>query len=615
MKKLTTNSAILLLIDIIKKAKRHRDYSRVTKMADTLQKLITGENMDTLMRRFDLRESEEQFKQRKRITMHITGTVSQNLIKPSYEIPRSNGIQRVLQYEGDIEYERLNEFEGILNKFWGDMSMDDYLGDRWIDLAYSDPNSFIVYEWGAFDNKKERALPYPFEVSAHEAIYYRFDNNILKFLVVLNEFEKGAGGIPERVQEQNEGKTVRKRYTIYFEGYAITFDELDDETAEKLPPNIVKEDYKEGAKYIDIKGRTYAIGINDSGLDFIPAIRVGFRRDLATRARTCISPINEAIPILMKTIKANSEFDLTMALHAHPQRLQYLPECEAENCNGGRLPGGDSCLVCKGTGLKQTPTTAQESITLKMPRDKEDIVALDNIVKYVSPVVELAVFQEGYISRLTYWCKEAIYNSMVFTRKEIAETATGANIDLQYFYTALYPMAKAFAKAWGFSVMTISGITDMTKDLTYKYIVNRDFKMKSLNDLYNDLKLVSDSRADSFVKDGIQDDIARIMYTDNPTAYKKYKVMREFYPYSGKSKEEVAMIIATVPPLDFGRILWESYGWIFGELERKYNKSNKNFYDLNRSLQWGAIQKEVEKIIKSREEELPNIREDEKPTE
>jgi hypothetical protein len=596
MKKLTIEDGVAILIDVIAKKKRHRDYDRVTKMADNLTRLITGEDMDVLMRQFDRRESTGQFAQRKRITQHITSTVCRNLMKPAYKIPRSNGVRRVLNYKDDSENKKLKDFEAILEKFWGNKSFDDYLSKRWIDLTHSDPNSFIVFEWDEFDGRSENALPYPFEVSSHEAIYYIYENNILQFLVVENDFEPGVAGIQERTTGNNNSV---KRYTVYFPGFSIVFDQLSREEEERLKPNQAKEKYSEGLEYIDINRKIFKIGIYKSRLDFVPAVRVGFEYDISTRARTCLSAIDEVVPILMKMVKANSELDLSMALHAHPQRIQYLPECE--HCNKGLLPDGNKCRVCNGTGVKRAPTTGQESIELKMPRDKEDIVTLENIVKYIYPPVDLIKFQDEYIKSLTAQCKEAKYNSELFSRQEIAETATGKNIDLQNVYDALYSMAKAFEFTWEFGIKTIAKITDKYLDLIYNYTFSKDFKMKSLNDLYWDLKIVSDSKADAFVKQGIQDDIARMIYTDDPTGYLKYKTKEEFYPYSGKTQEQIALIVGSAPPDDFNRTLWESYGWIFGELEREYLKKGINFYELARSKQWSALKRKVEALAKNRE--------------
>ena len=139
--------ATTILSDVILNDKTHQDYKRVVAYSDKLMKLITSENMDSLMRQFDRREDEVAFEQRKRITQHITKTVCKNLMKPAYKIPRSNGVQRILQYEDDSENKRLKDLNTILDGFWGDKSMDNYLNQRWIALTYTDPNSFVVFDW------------------------------------------------------------------------------------------------------------------------------------------------------------------------------------------------------------------------------------------------------------------------------------------------------------------------------------------------------------------------------------------------------------------------------------------------------------------------------------
>ena len=611
MTKMNKEQAVEFLSAVIKGKKRHVDYDRVVEMAKKMKSLITGEDMDSLMRKFDRRESEEQFEQRKQITQHITSTVSRNLMKPEYKIPRSNGVRRILGYSNDTENEKLHKLNKILDKFWGDRSFDEYLGSRWIDLTNIDPNSFIVFEWDSFNEKKEKAQPYPFEVSAEEAIYFKFDNNILNLLVVMNRFEPGVGSFEDIARDDVHGKHYREKYTLYAPGFSIVFDELtEDEQRGKQLPSEGNVKTVDGVFVICVGNKYYYLKTYDTKLNFIPAFRSGFEYDPVTMGRTCIPPIWDAVPILMKTIKANSELDLTMSLHAHPQKLQYVRACQAENCNGGRLPGGKTCTTCKGTGREKVSTSAQEAIELNMPRDKDDMITLDNIVRYVSPPVDLVQFQDEYIKSLTAQCKEAIYNSEIFSRQEIAETATGKNIDLQNVYDALYPMAKAFAKKWESGIRFIASITDMMKDIGYAYIFNKDFKMKSMSELIMDLKTAADSKADDFVKKAIQDDIAQIVYTDNPVGLSKHRTMDRFYPYSGKTPEQIGMILAETPADDFHRNLWEMYGWIFEEIERDQQKKGINFYDLNPQKQYTIIRKKVEKRIGERKDEQPNMREE-----
>ena len=132
--------------------------------------------------------------------------------------------------------------------------------------------------------------------------------------------------------------------------------------------------------------------------------------------------------------------------------------------------------------------------------------------------------------------------------------------------------------------------------------------MKSMSELIMDLKTASDSKADPFVKDSIQNDIAQQVYTDSPIDLAKHYTMRRFYPYSGKSPEQVALIVASVPPTDFYKVLWQIYGHVFNEIEMEQTKKGVNYYDLTVSKQWTILSRHVKTYIKTIEENpLPTV--------
>lgn len=622
---LTTEKAGELLIDVIYNNRQHRDYKRVTDMAEKLMALVTGEDMEPLMKQFKRRESKDEFQQRVLITQNITSTVCQNIKKPARKVPRSNAAQRILAYDDDEEKKKLREIERILKRFWGNVSLEKYLNERWVDLNYTDPNSFIVVEWKDFDNKKEKAKPYPFHVNSKDAIYFKYEDNILQFLITKHYLRDAAGGIIE-VQSTDTGKgkeakqkiRTLEKFTMYCKDFTIVLTELpNDQKIGRTDDMVFKA--KDNA-VIQIAGRYFKLTLpQPHNLGFVPAARVGFQYDEYTEARTCVSPINEAVPILMKMVKANSELDLTMALHAFPQKIQYYEDCPNPECYKGKIANSEEvCPVCNGEGFDVVSST-QEVIKLRLPRNREDLPPLENFIKYIYPPVDLVEFQDKYIARLTAWCKEAVYNTDIFSRKEIADTATGKNIDLQNVYDALYPFAEAYASTWEFFVMAISKITETDKGLYYNFIFQKDFKMKSLTDLLNDLKIIHDSNADSFAKEAVQDDIARILYTDNELGYLRYKTMNAHFPYKGKTKQEIIAIINNLPVTDEIRILWENFTVIFNEIERKEITSTKKtmFYEMTYEKQWEIINKIVQRIKDKREQnnKMPELNVGESDTE
>ena len=574
------------LLSVIR-GKRHPFYNRTVAHARSMTALITGEGMDDMMRQFSKREDNDLFKQRKRITQHITKTVCGNLIKPMYKIPRSNGAQRILMYKGD-DGTRKDELEAILDKFWGRKSLDDWMNTRFIELNNIDPNTFIVLEWKDFNADFERARPYPFEVSSKDSLMFEKDGDILTYFVAFASY-------------LDDNETERHRFTIYTPDFAIVATRMTDDEVRKMGmlPKMDQVFYFGGESYVvaDEYGHVYKLEYPAPyNLGYVPAFQVGYKRDLFTSGMTYVSALDDAEPILMKMVKANSELDLTMALHTFPQKIQYVRRCSAPSCSHGELPDGSTCGECKGTGM-DVHTSAQDVILLELPKNPEDVISLANIIRYESPPVDLVKFQADYIKMLFEDCKKAIYNSEIFSRQEVAETATGKNIDLQHVYDALYPLAEDYSYKWRFCVKTIADITDMTEGLIYEYFFPKDFKMKSLSELYLDLKSINDSKASFFVKQNIENDIALYIYQDDSREYLRYKTKQAFYPFSGRDEKEASLIVSSGLTTKFYEVLWANYGIIFDEIEREQYEKGVDFYRLTRPSQWEIIKNKVDSII------------------
>lgn len=590
--------------EIIVRDERHRDYQTVCDHATLYRKLLTGEDMDSLMQQFVMRESTELFKQRIRITQHITKTVSQNVMDVYRKIPRSNSVQRFIGYTASADdNEKLKELNKKLEGFWGKLSLDSWMNTRWIDLNFLDPNSFIVVEWGAFDNTKERAKPYPYEVYSKNAIMYEYKDNVLQYLVsheIKNKWVTDASGITKQ-KDYNV-------YTFYGDKQTVQFVQIINETnINEIRGLFPNNSYFIGNEYFrkSLNTEEYyeIIAYKPHNLGFVPAECVGVLNDLATDGRTYVSPLDKGIPILMKIVKANSELDLTMTLHAFPQKLQYLSPCKEMDCHGGKLLDNSICGHCHGTGY-EIATSSQESITLALPKTPEDMINLTELVHYVYPPVDLVKFQDEYVTNLTYQVKEAIFNTEIFSKQQVAETATGKNISLQNVYDALYPIAVGYSTDWEWFVNTIASITDLKEGLICFYKFSKDFKLKDLTQLYLDLKTVGDARASEFIKSSIEDDIARIVYSESQRDLLKYEVQKKWFPFNGKTSEEITAIIATnnLVPNDM-KILYANFAYIFDMIELE--GGDFDFYQAPKDKQWEIIKKKILEIANTIKAEMP----------
>ena len=589
--------AILIVKDIIQGSLRHKNYARTVEKATKYKRYITGEGIDREMRKFDRREDDDAFTQRVAITSNITETVCANLIDPQYKLPRSNSIEKRLSYIS-TDNSKYDDLTRILARFWeNSKSVDDYMSKAWIELNNIDPNSFVAIDWKTNVNG-ERIKPYPVEYLSDSVYHFNKTNGDLNWVCVHREedapdpemyilYAKDFTVIFARKKEKYQWPD-RKADLIFYKQFPI--EDFGSESVGVL---------KNGDDYFDI----YIP--QPHGLGYVPGFFVGFVTDLATRS-SYLSFIHKAFPILKKIVKVNSELDLTMALHTFPQKVQYVNPCP--KCNGNRRTiEGTECSFCHGSGVdpQSVHKSAQDVMEVPRPRDKEDLFDLSKLVYYVDQDVELPKFQEATLARLTKWCKEAVYNSEVFSRGNVAETAYAKNIDLQNVYDALWPMAQAYALTYNFIVETIAKITDLDDGLIHNLSFRKDFKMKSLTDLYADLEIIGRSGvSDEFVKVAVEDDIAEVLYEDDPRELLKYKTKKYFFPFSGKTKDEIKLCV-TSPRLvpEEIRVLWANFSYILDELEQDFKKRGVDFYRVPREKQREAINKKVDELIEQNKEQ------------
>lgn len=238
-------------------------------------------------------------------------------------------------------------------------------------------------------------------------------------------------------------------------------------------------------------------------------------------------------------------------------------------------------------------TSAQDVVIVHLPEAKEEQLSLDNIVRYIYPPIDLLNFQDQYIEKLTWRAKQTMFNSDIFTREEVAETATGKNIDLQNVYDTLWPFAVKYAQMWEFYVYTIASLSDMDEGLVYSFHFDKDFKMKTTSELYADLQKANESGADEHAMSEIQADIMRNIFANSPDDFRKWIVMDSFKPFRGKTNEQKMSIMASGNTTKFYKVLFENYENIFNEIDLE----TPDFYIMDRNKQWDIIKTKVEELI------------------
>ena len=588
---MTKEEIIPYIIKVIKEKLRHENYDHVTGLADKYEIYYTGKGLDNELQQFTPREEDELFTQRKKITKHIVTSVAWNVTSVEKKVPRSNGITKAITYkEGKSNDVKLEELEKILGKFWGDASWDRYMEVRWVELNDLDPNTFVAFEWGDFNPVKELLQPYPFEIDSHEAIDFLYKNNILQYMTAMFVIK-----IPNEQDEKAKSKDGEK-YIIYLPKETIIITEFWNESYLNQSVDGQVRDIN-GEQILRIENRLFRVEYpKPHNQGYVPAFRVGWKRDPATRGATYIAPWHASLPYLEKIVKANSELDLTMALHVFPQKVVSVRKCDNEKCFGGviTLPDGQKqqCPVCEGSGL-QIHRSAQDIIAVPLPKTGEEQLSLDDIVRYIYPPIDLPRFQDEYIDKMTQRCIQVVYNSDIFTRSEIAETATEKRIDLDNVYDTLFPMSVKYSATYKFGVRAIAKLIDREEGLVVVHSFSKDFRFKSKDDYIIERKMAVDAQAPPEVLAEIDREIKRIDTADNPDDFRRYEVITDLNPFEGKSESEIQFIITSgnVPRRQV--VLYSCYGFIYDEIVTK----EPGFFEMTKDKRMQIVYKFVDEYI------------------
>ena len=568
------------VVEIIHKDARHEWYNRTVELSELYRKLVTGDGLDSLLKPFVRREDDASFQQRVALTQHVVTTVTENIMDVFNKVPRAN-YQRILTHDGKTDNPKTVALEEVVSGFWGQKPLDAYMKTRWLEMNATDPNGFVVVEFKPFDHNRERARPYPFEVSARQAVDYAYQNNVLQHLVVETDVKFDTA--------QKKGEDGKK-YTVYLQNETFTVTQVDPRinTAVKDGEFVVSE--TDG--FLKSKNRLFFIEFAlPHGAGEVPAMQVGYNRDAWTSGQTHVAPYEAAVPLLKKSIKVNSELDITMSQQVFPHRLQYMPKCgghEGKSCHDGYGPNGEICGACKGTGHSSI-TSAQEVIYFSMPKRGEDMIDLEKILVFKGPPIDVVKFQSEYVDKLTAGCKAVVFNSESFTQAQIQGTATGQMLDRDNVQDTLFTCAQGYAEMWQFLVRITAKFTDLFKTLDARIIFSKDFKLKGLSELIADLETAKRSGSGPAVIRHIQEQISRLIYSDAPDLYNKWAVQERFNPFSGFSEEQMAMALASPSVPARIKTRFYMFGMVFSELEAE----NPNFYNLPEARQRELIEAKV----------------------
>lgn len=560
---LTIQQAIAIIIDRIVNGTKHEHYDRTVKLAELYQQLITGEDHETLIERFFVTCTKEEIAKIKATTFPITSSICNSLSVTFEKVHRTQPVMKQIDFTGDDVDKKKKEVESVIQKFYAGNNLDNYIQTRFHDLTFRDPNTFIVTEFAPFNHQTEKAKPYPFEVYSNMAVNFGVQNGVLQFLLV----EQGIRFL------EKDGKTLADgvKLTIYLENDSIVFTQVGktiDLKSDEKSKTINSQDESPRPLTFVTGEKQFQITYYNHKQGAVPAVRVGYVQDKKTNGKTFVNPIHYgALPFLMKTISSCCEMDMTMRLHAFPQKFAYEQKCKTDanaicTLSGERI---NECKKCGGTGMP-FHQSSKDIVTVPIPKDIEEMFELSKLTHYSYPPIEGIKFQDEYIEKLNILCHKSVFNAETFITDGTVKTATESGLNLQNAYDTLSKYAWKVSDFWMRTLTFVSVILDNT-DSNHKLVYGKDFKMKSVTDLLNDLKLASDSSSPPFVKTEITRDIASILYQDRPNEMLRFDSKMKLYPFSGKSANEILVLINSTDILKVDKVLYNYFDQICNELD------------------------------------------------
>lgn len=580
--KLNDTQARQVVQDAIINKTVHIDYNYTVEYADRNKRWITGANISVDLLQFVPRENAEAFNQRCNLTETVTKPLIGSVMKPFKKVIKSNRIIKKIKPDASTggTIEAVQAIQNKFDRFYGsddyDSGLDYWLKTRFFELSKSDPNAFVMIEFEPDELDNGQLKPYPFEVSSEMAINFDIENNNLDWLLCRQTISYFADA-------DKKAATNGYRFTIYCDKFSIVYHQTSTNQIAAQQNKI------EGAEYITVgDGNKAAFWVMQYENLFgdVPGFRVGYMRDLNTNSRTYLVPFDDASPYIKKSIQTVSQLDITTATNVFPKEYAYVTNCpgtvsDAESlagmtsyCNKGRTRNGEVCSLCKGTGA-YVHKSGQDIVTIPLPDDKNEMYDLRSMRATFSPPVELLTYMTGIVDSYETKIHKAVFNTTVMIDKLVsAKTATEADYDFDSVYDTLNEFAEKLKSVWLTIAKFCAYITRTEDKVLFIYVNPSDWKLKTLTALYNERKAINESGAPSFSKLVVDDDIASIKLQDDTEALLAYEVKKKFFPFPGKTTDEVAAAMLQNYTPQSLKVLFQQFDYIFMQAEL----NNTNFY-------------------------------------
>ena len=533
--------AATIVTDTIRDGLRHKWYDRTVSLADLYTKLFTGEGAEDLLRQIVTRESEVQFKLRKKLFFPIPPAVCKKARVPFSKVPKADGVVEEITYDGKDTSKR-KRLDTALDGFHGEENLDDFMADRYLDMNLTDPNSYVIVEFAGFDPAREVASPYPLEITSMQCINKGVTNNATEWIIgkfsIVYEVKKVDGTVT---------KMPGDRFVMYFGMiYDLQQIEFNEDYPAAIDPSLKDQNVSIGKASFRVRL------LNPFSARQKPefqGICTGHVKDVFTGGESFVSVLHNAKYRMLETLKSGSEGSLVLALTAHPQVFQYLEPCKGEGdfegvyygcVKGNCIETGNKCSKCGGSG-KMLPTSVLDAMYFDLPddavRNGEQLMDLAKVKHYSAPDVAIIEALWGILGKLEDKCLQDIFTSVSLNQDPKFETATKVSIDEEAQNNAVYPYGRKWATVKVKIVRMVAMFTDSDKGLNYTCKVPSRLQLAPFEVI---MERVSKAKSigSPMLYDMMERDAVANKLSERPLEMKKYEVRKRFRPLEGITPEQ-----------------------------------------------------------------------------
>jgi hypothetical protein len=591
MPNLLPEQAHELVRETINSGLRHAGFQRTVDLRADYQTITTGKGYERFLTRYVPREKSEEFDQRLLITHQNLSSTASPLLKKAGQISRVQDIKRGLNFTSTSERDQ-RDLSDVLNDFGGEGStlrgtLEDYLTQHYDEVSQYDPNAFILLDFGSFNaDAGERARPYAVFFDCPNVLNFRFTRGQLDYLLVQ---------VVVAYKDPDGYNKLATDYLLYGGPFAIRY--YEEAEGRKDMPQVVYDLFEAESK------TPYRTVQYNTGLQQVPAVRIGDKPDIETGGLTCVSRLfHAALDQFKELINLKSQNDIVSRNHGFPRRFERAPLCPGAedptthmriSCNEGKTITGDTCTRCGGTGF-DVHRSEQDTVRLAFPENQDDeVFDLSKLVFTETPQLETIQAYDEKIAAL----EVKIYVTAYSTDQQVkaqgpSKTATEYVVSREDQNNTLLPIADQKSTIYKALVRHAIAIMNISGEVEVLYEFPRDLKLSSLAELYADLKNARDAGAPDFEIEQILDDIARKRYESDPTALERYFIKKQHVPYFAQTLDVFEYFDASgrIPPKM--AILRANVDIVFGELEIE----QPTFYEMPYADRDRLVMEKVDKL-------------------